>query len=69
MSNPLYREMNGNNNYINNNMLGRLQQFARSFNGDPQKQVQELLNSGRITQQQYNQAVQKARSIQKMLGM
>ena len=30
--------------------------------------VQELLNSGRVTQDQYNQAVQMAQQFQKMMG-
>jgi hypothetical protein len=39
------------------------------FKGDPQQQVQQLLNSGRISQEQYNAAVQKAQTLAKMMGM
>ena len=59
--NPLYGQMN------QNNILQRFQQFQRMFKGDPQKQVQELLNSGRVSQNQYNQAVQMANQLQRML--
>ncbi len=64
MSNPLYNMM-GNQN----SLLQRFQQFKQSFHGNPQQQVQQLLNSGKITQQQYDQAVQQAKALQKMLGV
>lgn len=66
MSNPLYKSMN---NQTSNDLVQRFNQFRQNFKGNPQQQVQQLLNSGRITQQQYNQAVQMANAFQKMLGM
>lgn len=65
--NPLYEQMNGQAGQ--NNFLQKFMQFKQSFKGDPQQQIQQLLNSGRITQEQYNAAVQKAQMLQKMLGM
>ncbi len=62
--NPLYNEMQNNNG----NMLQRFQQFRQNFKGDPQQQVQQLLNSGRVSQSQYNQAVQMAQQFQRMFG-
>lgn len=67
--NPLYQMM-GNSNL--GNMSGLVQQFLKfrqSFQGNPQQQVQELLNSGKITQQQYDQAVQQAKALQQMLNL
>ena len=61
--NPLYSQMN------NNGILQRFMQFKQTFRGDPQAQVQQLLNSGKITQDQYNQAVQTAQQLSRMLGM
>lgn len=61
--NPLYNQMN------NNNLLQRFMQFKQTFRGDPQAQVQQLLNSGRVTQDQYNQAVQTAQQLSRMLGI
>ena len=49
-------------------MMRRFQQFQRMFTGDPRQQVQQLLNSGKVTQQQYDQAVQMAKQFQQMLG-
>lgn len=42
-------------------------QFRNNFQGDPQAQVQKLLNSGRVSQEQYNRAVQMAQQLQQML--
>ena len=53
----------------NNMMLQQFEQFRRSFSGDPKEQVQRLLNSGRVSQEQYNQAVRIAQQFQKMLGI
>ena len=66
MSNPLYQQMMPQNNF--QQMMQKFQQFKRMFTGDPQQQVQQLLNSGRITQQQYNNAVQMAHQFQRMMG-
>ena len=59
--NPLYSQMN------NNGLLQRFMQFKQTFRGDPQAQVQQLLNSGKITQDDYNKAVQQAKQLQSIL--
>jgi len=51
------------------NLVQRLQQFARTLQGNPQQQVQQLLNSGKVSQQQYQQAYQMARQLQQMIGL
>ena len=66
--NPLFEQMQ-NNQGGTNGMLQRFQQFRQNFKGDPQQQVQQLLNSGRVSQQQYNQAVQMAQQFQRMFGI
>lgn len=35
---------------------------------DPNQKIQEMLNSGQVSQQQYNYAVQKAQQLQQLLG-
>ena len=68
MPNPLYTMM-GNSAPANMpNIFQRFQQFQQMFRGDPRQQVQQLLNSGRVTQDQYNQAFQMAQQFQKMMG-
>ena len=66
MSNPLFSILGGQNPM--NMLLSRFQQFQQTFHGDPRQQVQQLLNSGRVNQQQYNQAVQMAQQLQRMIG-
>lgn len=65
MSNPLYSLMNKGNN--TNPMIQQFMQFRNSFKGDAQAQVQQLLNSGRVSQADYNKAVETAKQIQQML--
>ena len=49
-------------------MMGQFNQFANSFHGNPEQQVQQLLNTGRMTQQQFNDLYSAARQIQNMMG-
>ena len=64
--NPLYQQMQSQQN---NSLLQRFQQFKQGFQGDPQQMIQQMMNSGRINQNQYNQAVQMAQQFQKMFGI
>ena len=59
--NPLYQQMNGNNDFFS--QLNAL----KAKGGDPNKMIQDLLNSGRVSQAQYNAAMQKANQIMQML--
>lgn len=52
---------------INPMMLQKFMQFKQNYNGDPRSQIQQMLQSGQISQQQYNNAVQVAQQIQQML--
>jgi hypothetical protein len=66
--NPLYQAMMQNlptNNVMS--LLQRFNQFRNSFRGNPQEQVQALINSGRVSQADYNRAVQMAQQMQGML--
>lgn len=62
MSNPLFGMMN------QNGLMQRFQQFQQMFRGDPRQQIQEMLRSGKISQGQYNQAVQMAQQLSRMFG-
>lgn len=71
MANQLFNMLGGNSQPgpLGNmqNMLQQLNQFRQSFQGDPKQQVQQLLNSGKMSQAQYNQLSQMATQIQKMI--
>lgn len=70
MANPLYESMNQHNN----SPFGNIQQFFRNLQQlkssgiDPNQKIQEMLNSGQVSQEQYNAAVEKAKSLQQFLG-
>ena len=64
--NDLYKMMGANLPPIVQKYL----QFRSTFNGTPrdaEAQVQKLLNSGMVSQEKYNQAVQMAQQLQQML--
>lgn len=48
--------------------MQQFQQFRQNFKGNPQQQIQQMLQSGRISQSQYNSAVQTAQQLQQLLG-
>lgn len=50
------------------NIVQQFMQFKKNFKGNPQQQIQQMLNSGKVSQAQYNAAVQKAQMLQKMLN-
>lgn len=52
-----------------NMLMQRLNNLKQSFHGDPNQKIQELLNSGKVSQQQYDQAVKQAQQIRKMFGV
>lgn len=69
MANPLYQKMKAAGNSAGtDNIFTRFMQFKQTFSGDPRTQIQEMLNSGKFSQQQYNQAVQMAQQFQQMLS-
>lgn len=66
MSNPLFKAMGGNQP----NMMSDFQRFMQQMQGrDPNQEIANLLQSGRISQQQLNQAQQMAQQMQGMMGM
>ncbi len=70
MANSLFQQMQP--QMPNNGMmqfLREFQQFRQSFHGDPKAEVQRLLNTGQLSQQQFNQLASEAQQIAKMLGM
>lgn len=64
MSNPLFDQFG---NKGGNDFVSQFNQFKKTFNGNPQQVVQQMLNSGRITQDQLNQAMQKANQLMKLM--
>ena len=68
--NPLFNILNGGMQPQNPmmKMMTQLNQFRQTLQGDPRQQVQQLLNSGRMSQEQFNQLSQMATQIQNMMN-
>lgn len=59
-NNPQQFNMNG--------LMQQINQLKQNIKGDPNQYIQQMLQSGRITQDQYNAAAQQAQNIMRMLG-
>lgn len=66
MSNPLL-SLSGVVNQRPKSIVGQFRDFKSSFKGDPQVRINELLASGKITQEQLNQATEMANMIKGMM--
>lgn len=69
MSNPLFNALGGGMPQGNGSMqmIQQFMQFKQNFKGDPKAEVQKMLQSGRISQQQLNQVQQMAGQFQNLL--
>ena len=66
MSNPLFQALGGGQP----NMMGDFQQFMQQMRGvNPYQEINRMLQSGQISQQQLNQAQQMAQQMQGMMSM
>lgn len=72
MSNPLFAALGGGMGNMGGGgpfrMIQQFIQFANGFKGNPQQEVQKLLNSGQMSQEQYNALQQQATQFQQLLG-
>lgn len=73
MGNPLFNMLGGNMRNMHNapefgQMMQQFNQFKASFQGDPKQEVQKLLQSGRMSQQQLDQLQSMARQFQQLMG-
>lgn len=69
--NPLFnmfgnRQMPGPFNNMSN-VINQFNQFQSTFQGDPKQKVQELMNSGQMSQEQFNQLSSMAQVFQTLL--
>ena len=49
------------------NLVQQFNQFRANFQGNPQQQVQQLLSSGKMSQEQFNQLAGLANQFQQLL--
>ena len=69
MSNPLFNALGGGMPQGNGpmQMIQQFMQFKQNFKGNPKAEVEKMLQSGRISQQQLNQVQQMAGQFQNLL--
>lgn len=65
MANPFYERLGS--KAPANPMIQQLLQFKKNFNGNPQQIVQNMINSGKVSQAQVNQCAQKANQLYEQL--
>lgn len=66
MPNSLYNQLNNSRNNTNS-MIEQFNRFRDTIQGDPRQMVQQLLNSGKMTQSQFNYLSQMATQFQNLL--
>ena len=72
MSSPLIKALGNSGTGGNSPMdiMNQFQQFRQQMQGkNPNEEINKLLQSGQISQQQLNQAQQTARQLMSMFGM
>ena len=67
MANPLFATFGNNNQF--ENLIQQAQEFKRQFaNINPRAEVERLLQSGAMSQSQFNQYSQIAQQVTQMMG-
>ena len=67
MDNPLFNTFGNNNQF--GNLIQQAQAFKRQFaNINPRAEVERLLNSGEMSQRQFNEYSQIAQQVAQMMG-
>lgn len=67
MSNPIYNSMaNQNNPFMQ--IMREAQNLKNTFKGNPREEVQRLLNSGELSQADFNRYSQIAQQVMQMMG-
>lgn len=67
MANNLYKQFGRQNNPYAQ-LMQQAEQFKKQFNGNPRQEVEMLLRTGKMTQQQFNQYSQIAQQVAQMMG-
>lgn len=69
MSNPLFSVLGGNHQ---NNQIAQIKNeidnFQKTFNGNPKDEVQKMLNNGTLSQKQFNEYAAMANQIMSLMA-
>ena len=64
--NSLFNDFNPQNNQMNN-FINQFNQFKATFSGNPEQQVKQLINSGRMSQEQFYKLDQTANQVRQLI--
>lgn len=67
MNNPLFDILNGGGFGNMAQFMQQFNQFKQAFHGDAKAQVQQMLNSGQISQEQFNHFANMATQLQRYI--
>ena len=65
--NSLFKDFNPTPMSDLTNFLNRFNQFSSQFSGNPETRVKQLLQSGQMSQEQFNQFAQTANMLRKLI--
>lgn len=67
MSNALYNQFGRQNNPLEQ-LAQQAREFQKQFNGNPRQEVERLLQTGQMSQSQFNQYSQIAQQVAQFMG-
>ena len=67
MSNALYNQFGVQNNPLEQ-LAQQAREFQKQFNGSPRQEVERLLQTGQMSQSQFNQYSQIAQQVEQFMG-
>lgn len=68
MANPLFNVLGNNVSNPFADIIRQAQELQKSFKGNPREEVQKLLNSGQMSQSEFNALSQQAQQIMQFMG-
>ena len=67
MANPLYNTLNNNRNNQFSQIIEQAKQMQKTFTGNPKSEVERLVQSGQMSQEQFNQFARIANQIMQFM--
>lgn len=68
MANPLFNALGGQQANPMAQLVADAKRLQQTFNGNPKDEVQKLMNTGKLSQAQFNQYAQMANQIMSAMG-
>lgn len=68
MANPLFGTIGNNNQHPMADIIRQAKEFRKSFNGNPRQEVERLLQTGQMSQSDFNRLSQIAQQVVQAMG-